>query len=470
MIHYIIQVIAFQLLFIVVYDFFLKKETFFNWNRVYLLMTSVLSFVIPLIKLEQFKEVIPQTYVIALPEIIVGANVQDNVADPGFKLTALQLLFIIGSIISLLIFIYKLYRIYSLKSNNNKVRYSDYTTVIIKDSTSAFSFFKNIFLGDRVLEKEHQHIIDHELVHVKQNHSLDLVFFELLKVVMWFNPLIYIYQNRISELHEFIADAKIIKKNKQKHYQHLLSEVFKTENISFINQFFNSSLIKKRIIMLQKSKSKNIWQLKYLLLIPLVLTMLVYSSCENESQELRFEEASQEQESEENLQAIQLAKELQSIKDLTPREKEELYAKMLKFIESGKIVGTKTEITTNKNGDFIEGVDIPFAVVDKVPVFPGCEDAADPRACFNQKMQEHIRENFQYPEEAMQKGIQGRVAVLFTIDENGNITKIKKRGTDKSLEAEAVRIIEKLPKMEPGEHKGQGVRVPFSIPINFRLQ
>ncbi|NAS32106.1 TonB family protein [Flavobacteriaceae bacterium R38] len=115
-------------------------------------------------------------------------------------------------------------------------------------------------------------------------------------------------------------------------------------------------------------------------------------------------------------------------------------------------------------------VDVPFAVIEDVPVFPGCENASDKRACFNQQMQKHIRKNFRYPEIAQELGIQGRVAVLFTIDKDGSITNVRMRGPDKNLEKEAARIIGKLPKMTPGKQRGRAVRVPFSIPINFRLQ
>lgn len=115
-------------------------------------------------------------------------------------------------------------------------------------------------------------------------------------------------------------------------------------------------------------------------------------------------------------------------------------------------------------------VDVPFSVIEDVPVFPGCERAKDKRACFNEKIQKHIRKNFRYPEVAQELGIQGRVSVLFVIDKDGSITNIKMRGPDKNLEAEALRIIKKLPKMTPGKQRGRPVRVPFSIPINFKLQ
>jgi protein TonB len=115
-------------------------------------------------------------------------------------------------------------------------------------------------------------------------------------------------------------------------------------------------------------------------------------------------------------------------------------------------------------------VDVPFAVIEDVPVFPGCEGASDKRACFNEMMQKHIIKNFRYPEIAQEMGVQGRVNVMFTIQKDGSIGNIRYRGPDKNLEAEALRIIEKLPKMTPGKQRGRPVRVPFSIPIVFKLQ
>lgn len=115
-------------------------------------------------------------------------------------------------------------------------------------------------------------------------------------------------------------------------------------------------------------------------------------------------------------------------------------------------------------------VDVPFAVIEDAPVFPGCESAKNKKECFQKMMQKHIRKHFRYPEIAQEMGVQGRVSVMFTIDKDGSITNIRKRGPDKNLEKEAVRIINKLPKMTPGRQRGRAVRVPFSIPITFKLQ
>jgi protein TonB len=119
-----------------------------------------------------------------------------------------------------------------------------------------------------------------------------------------------------------------------------------------------------------------------------------------------------------------------------------------------------------------ENVSVPFAVIEDVPLFPGCENVAKDkrRDCFQDKMNDHIRKNFQYPEIAQEMGVQGKVYVQFTIAKDGSITDVRMRGPDKNLEKEAARIISKLPKMTPGKQRGKAVKVPFSIPINFVLQ
>ena len=291
MLHYIIQVVAFQLLFLVVYDLFLRKETFFNLNRVYLLSTSVLSLVIPFIKIDRIKEVVAKDFVISLPEVLIGDSTKvASTIDPVIAMEAginLQpepvsiwnIILISGMCISTLFLIYKIITLLLLVSNNPK-RWSGKVLIIcLLNSTKAFSFFNYIFLGNRLTPKESTSILEHEMVHIKQKHSLDLLFFELLRIVFWFNPLVYIYQYRIATLHEFLADAKAVKgQNKAEYYDNLLTQVFETQQFSFVNPFFKHSLIKKRILMLSKSRSNQINLIKYALFIPIVFVMLMYTS------------------------------------------------------------------------------------------------------------------------------------------------------------------------------------------------
>ncbi|WP_421805830.1 TonB family protein [Flagellimonas sp.] len=428
MITYILESLAFQLVFLLAYDLFLKKETFFQWNRAYLLGTFALSIILPWVKVEALTTPMPdglQTTTVFLTQlngVVLGPGAEEKSILQQISWPYLVLG--LGSLLATIWFAYKLVQIKRLRHKGAVEHYREFTKVTVPQSTSAFSFFRNIFMGEEIQKDKEDNILAHELVHVKQWHSLDLLFFELARIVFWFNPLVYIYQNRVAELHEFIADERAVKHNKADHFEMLLSQAFHTQNISFVNQFFNRSLIKKRIVMLQKKKSKTVWQLKYALLLPLVLGMLVYTSCESEKS---------------------------APSDNTAEEP----------IEEIVIVGYEA-------GKGQEG-EVPFGVIDEVPVFPGCEDAEDKRACFQEKIQRHIQKNFRYPEAAEQQGIQGRVSSIFVIDTDGNIVDIKMRGPHDLLENETGRILDKLPKMQPGKHEGKAVKVPFSIPITFKL-
>ena len=503
MVQYILECIAFQLVFLIIYDFFLKRETFFQWNRAYLIGTYILSLVLPRIKIEAFTRAVPERFYM-YPEHLWGENdavLVDPAESPQFNISLEQGFLLGGMLLAALFFGYKMLQLYRLRRKGEIYYFKDFTCIILANSAVAFSFFKSIFLGNRIEKKEYGNIIEHELVHIRQGHTYDLMLFELMRIVGWFNPLVYVYQNRVSELHEFIVDAQVAKTNREEQYELLLSQAFQSENISFINQFFTSSLIKKRIVMLTKEKSLNIWKLKYLALVPMLVGMLFYTSCQQGS----FE-------GEEGLRASIT---VGDIEDMSLKEEKEVFTRLMdlsvqsgdwqlilkdkistiefsKPLKEGSTISGPNGVpikarmnieSTVLNDDFGlfdlrskgvqisgNGEDVPFAVIEEVPIFPGCEDASDPRACFQEKMQRHISKNFRYPEEAQKQGIQGRVSVMFTIDEQGNITDIRKRGPDKLLEDEAVRIIEKLPKMQPGQSKGKAVRVPFSIPITFKLQ
>ncbi len=120
-----------------------------------------------------------------------------------------------------------------------------------------------------------------------------------------------------------------------------------------------------------------------------------------------------------------------------------------------------------------EEISVPFSVIEDIPIFPGCENVKgkeEQRACFQKKIQQHVAKEFKYPELALELGIQGRVYVQFAINNKGYISDIRVRGPDKNLEKEATRIVATIPKMKPGMQRGRAVRVPYSIPITFKLE
>jgi len=116
-------------------------------------------------------------------------------------------------------------------------------------------------------------------------------------------------------------------------------------------------------------------------------------------------------------------------------------------------------------------VDVPFAIIEDVPLFPGCENVPKDKRkeCFQDKIQAHIKKNFSYPDAAIDAGHQGKVFVSFVIEKDGSVSIANMRAPYPSLEKEAKRIMTKLPKMIPGKQRGKPVRMTMSIPITFKL-
>tara|TARA_Y100000588_G_scaffold238615_1_gene252329 strand:+ start:4973 stop:6643 length:1671 start_codon:yes stop_codon:yes gene_type:complete len=253
--------------------------------------------VLPFVKLPELRKVTTQETVIRLPEVFIGevSNIDTNpfvieqineVTNTNPQLPVWQIVLYIGVVLAALVFIVKIAKLYFVKSNNPKRWKGNILIVNLLKSSAAFSFFNTVFLGDKIPSSERNTIYEHELVHVKEKHSVDLLFFEVLRILFWFSPLVYMYQSRVKELHEFIADAKAVKQHgKSNYYQSLLHQILDTNTLSFTNTFFKKSLIKKRIIMLQKSKSSQKSLFKYALLLPVIFAMLVYTSTEVKAQE-----------------------------------------------------------------------------------------------------------------------------------------------------------------------------------------
>ncbi|TWO34743.1 blaR1 peptidase M56 family protein [Seonamhaeicola sediminis] len=466
MFQYLIQTIAFQLFFLMVYDFLLKRETFFNWNRVYLLGTAIISLIIPLIKIEGFKNVVSKEYIITLPQVFLGkVRPEANILllEPTIisqqPVWSWDMIFLIGIAIATLLFIFKLIKMVLILAKNPKYKVNNFYIVKLLHSSAAFSFFKYIFLGELITEADKKTILKHEMVHVKQYHSADLLLFEILRILFWFNPLIYMYQGRIVALHEFIADAKSVNtENKKVYYENLLSQVFDTKKISFINPFFKQSLIKKRIVMLQKSKSKQIHLLKYSLLIPVILGMLIYTSCSSQSNEKESSISNQ----------IEILKSMVEKNNgvLSESDKAELF-KLINGKEIGKWKVVEGVFNPNTNE-----IDVPFAVIDQAPLFPGCEglEKENQKGCMSKSISEFVANNFN-TKIANEHNLTGRqrINVIFKVDTEGQVTGVRARAPHPALEEEAIRVINSLPKMIPGEHKGKKVNVPYNLPIIFEV-
>ncbi len=473
MIHYLIQTIVFQTLFLLVYDLFLKRQTYFRWNRIYLVATTALSFILPFIQLAVIRQNLPDELVIQLPTVLIGSETAASTETSFSVYSVAQWVWLVGSLASLTYFVQKLWRIRRFRLKGRMSERSGYRLVKLPQSDLAFSFLNTIFLGEQLSEENKKSILLHEEVHIRHKHSWDLLYFETLRIVFWFNPIIYLYQNRMGALQEFIADAVVTsQRTKKEYYQNLLSEVFQTENISFINTFFNHSLIKKRIHMLQKSKSRKVSQLRYLLLLPLLGAMLMYTSCS--------EEVGQDANSTLSEQIADLTAEIKSKENLTEEEKAEIARMILEIYPedvegvSGDRAHFKSKIHEDggKNEFFFREESLNFNEIDKVPVFPGCEGMSGEAAkkCFVTKITEFVVQNFNTKVAGPDVSGKQRIAVNFVVDKDGTVSNVLAKAQDQSLMDEAKRVVQLLPTMVPGEHEGKKVGVQFALPIIFQME
>ncbi|MDP3353964.1 MAG: energy transducer TonB [Flavobacteriaceae bacterium] len=444
MINYFIQILLFQVIFLTVYDLFLQRETFFKWNRFYLLITPILSFIIPKLKFELIQNNVQKEYIEELPAVILNPSAYiEQASDNNLNYNSLQIIFIVGVLIFIILFLFRLLKLFKLIHSTPIIKYKDYKLVVMEEKQSAFSFFNYIFINKHLLEKQHLQIIKHELVHCKHYHTIDLLVFEIFKIIMWFNPLIYVYQNRITLLHEYISDAEVVKEtDKLTYFDKLLLETFSTENISFINQFFKNSFIKKRIVMITKNKSKKINQLKYLFVVPVLVGMLLFSSFQNYT-----------------IESLNDVPHL--INDIVFKPKEIILDKFEVINSGSSLIDT---IATE--------IEIPFAKVDKTPVYPKCKGSQEElRTCFQEQISFFVNKNFNSDlakDLNLQPGLK-RIFVMFKIDKSGEITDIQARAPHIKLEEEAIRVIRNLPKMKPGKHGGNVVSVKYSLPISIMV-
>ncbi|MCK4562882.1 MAG: energy transducer TonB, partial [Flavobacteriaceae bacterium] len=299
----------------------------------------------------------------------------------------------------------------------------------------------------------------------------------------------------------------------------LLAETFAVDKIAFVNAFNKQSLIKKRIIMFSKKKSKEILKFKYLLMIPVLMGMMIYTSCENTETDKALSKVNEKRLIKTitggytnkdgtvvNEKVIQTEKEgyldayifgakpegkLISFDDLTNAERNEfdIYNEKMKEIWDGyarynfyekengervfqEIIDKEKFKKKMESKDYSNASEVPFAHIDQTPVYPGCENEEDQKACMVKKITEHVANNFDV---GISKNLglepgKKRVYVQFKIDKTGNIIDVKARGPHTDLEEEAVRVVSSLPQMQPGEENGKKVAVKYTLPITLVIE
>ena len=259
-------------LFYIIYRIFLSRETFFRTNRLYLLFAIPLSFILPLIN-------IPSPFLSA-KSIGAGSMIPQGAAAATHSFGIAEIIgivYLLGALFFLVCFGYKIAQLSILIKKYGYQKCGKLKLVFIEEDTAPFSFFNYFFLNkNNISQHDLLRIIDHELVHINQYHTIDLIIIELLTIVQWFNPFVRPYKKSLKETHEYLADNQVIAQGcSRAKYQLLIFEQHVGMNLfEFVNNF-NHSLIKRRITMMTKGKSKSWAKSKFLLLIPVIFFLVL---------------------------------------------------------------------------------------------------------------------------------------------------------------------------------------------------
>ncbi len=468
MIAYLLKVTLCWLFFYGLYELFLKKRTFFFANRTYLLATLLAGVLLPLLEFIPWKNESNVATVI-YPMLVEIDDLQSIVATQekaSFNwVNLIYIVYSVGILVSLSRFLLGFSKILRLFRRSEKQRKSGYTLVLTNHIHLPFSFFRMVFLSKKMdFDQDLDKVMAHELEHIKGNHSLDVLVSELLKVVFWCSPMIYLYKRAIKEVHEFLADHYVVQQSDKISYKKLLLEHTSSGlQLALTHQFFNSHL-KNRLKMINQKRSGRPTLVMYALGIPVLLLLLFaftyaiddQSSTNNQEQEIIQEENPDE-----------------AVQPWNQKIAKEVY----NLLQQNK--GETASDTVPATSSQMKQFDEVFKVVEQMPRFPGCESVDGgnkaKEECAKQKMLEHIYTTLKYPKEARQKGIEGITVVQFVVTSEGDIENVELiRNIGGGAGAEAVRAVEtmkSLPeKWTPGHQRGEAVNVRYVLPVRFKLE
>ena len=456
---YILKSSVCLVVFYLFYRLLLSRETFHRFNRVALLSILLLSCLLPLVEVTVEEQTEVHQTMMTLEQWLMLADMM-NTADTTdlqaeeVTVTWIQvalLVYLAGILLFALRNGYSLLKLGGLLKSGRKENLSKYidggekVTLIVHDRDIApFSWMKCIVISEKDLDENGREILIHELAHIQNRHSWDLLVADICIFFQWFNPASWLLKQELQNIHEYEADETVIEKGVDaKQYQLLLIKKAVGTRLYSMANSFNHSKLKKRITMMLKEKSNPWARLKYLYVLPLA-AIAVTAFARPEISETA-----------EEISAVK-------VNDLTAI----VEAKAIKSTEESVQISTVSQDTVKVNyvptevSRKLQGTAV-FEVVEEMPEFPGGVDA----------MMEYLQKELRYPESAKEKGIQGRVTVQFIIDKEGNVTNSKvTRSVDKDMDAEAIRLVKAMPKWKPGMQKGKAVAVKYTVPVVFRLE
>jgi TonB family protein len=407
-----------------VYIVFFRRDKNFTFNRGYLLITPLLSAVIPLANISLQSPVFTSNLVekIYLPSVII-ADLSPSTPSIDSNWPYIVTLFYFSGLVffswRLLLQIRRFRKIIAEQRPNNSDEYR-FSLIYTDGYMPTGSFLNYIFYDNSrdLNENEKHQILLHEEAHISQHHSYDLLYMELFVIVFWFNPFIRLLRKELQAVHEYLADEAVAAKteNMADYLSVLASQSLSALNLSYYNQF-NTSQIFKRMNMLNSNRKRPlIWNL--VVTVPIAAVLFVVFGCQTADTD-------------------------------QPQSSEN---------KAAQVIGTDELIFEESAND--NQVAKEYKVYEDVDEVPGNIE----------NLYKHIQKSIRYPEEAKKAGVEGKVFVQFIVDKNGKINNVQAiKGIGAGCDEEAVMVIASGPDLTPGIVKGEAVNTRLVIPVAFKL-
>ena len=424
---YLLTSSLYLLLFYGCYGLFLRRNTFFGLNRAYLLASVVLSLLLPLLELPTETTNPLPVGTITLPAFTIGTA---TTTQPN-SLTTVQwvwLVYGLGVGVMLIRLGVNLWAVFRLIRRGTAEHRLAFTLIRLPDDSTpgartpearmpSFSFGRYLVLNRADSLTEPAALIRHEAAHIRQFHTADVLFLEVVQAAFWFNPVVLFYKRSLQIVHEFLADRAAVYQleerqepvNRPAYARQLVAYAMDVPLTALTTPFVSKSTLKQRIVMLQKPQTHRRALLGYALALPLAALLVM----------------------------------------CTQPEKDQPVS--------------ETAIAVEKNEARQSGnIDGPvFTVVEQQPEFKGGMAA----------LGQYLQSNLKYPAAAKKAKVQGRVFVNFIISKTGEVSDVKiLKDVGFGTGEEAVRVMQNMPRWEPGRQSGKLVNVRFNLPINFELE
>ncbi|MBE9463431.1 TonB family protein [Dyadobacter subterraneus] len=416
---------------------FFRRHTFFSLNRFYLLGALLISFFLPFIT-------IPETTAENVPELVYSMSVSpvlqngDQIAEQSTDwVLIISLVYFSGVVLLSFNMLKGFFNLFSYIRKGKAIKFEDHTLILLPENYTengkigSFSFFKWLVVSQDDYENCLENVLRNEMIHIKQKHSVDILIIELLKIVCWFNPVLWFYKKSMQQIHEFLADAPA--SDREEYATFLIYYSFNAPVQSLSNPFFNSSLLKSRVKMIFQNRTPRLLLSKYVTIFPILGLVIILTAAREKLSKISdfrtnvitngiseyVENSTENQEIAKQPKNIKIDKKLKSVKnDTLP-------------------------------GKYVLDRNAYFGVVFR-------------------DMENYFYSQIKYPIEALVENIQGKVKVSFIVDEGGNIRDAEIiEGLGYGLDEEALRVVENMPKWNFAIKNGKPAAVRMTMGIDF---